>query len=254
MSLLSIYYLSVAVTCLAISIYNFSVSSQSKNLQCFELEEITQSDYQSYVNYLKNNTQAYNNFMIIINRNESGKIYTDEHLLENTEDEFITVPILINNKYAGLQEAVGALYVVIMFFSIIESLSIRFMSDMVPEEFLHLNKLTQTFGFISKNLPYFIASLHYAVFVLILVIWGYIGTTSCFYSVNIKPGEYSYWNRMFMDTWIMNLVTSIFWLLLHYVGAIIREIFYKEPFMYINYKNQKGKFRCCRWLMTRVGP
>jgi hypothetical protein len=254
MSQLSIYYLSVAVTCLAVSIYNFSVANKSKNLQCFELEQITPPDYQSYVNSLKNNTQAYNNFMIIINRNESGKIYVDEHIIENTEDQLITIPILTNNRYSGMQAAIGALYVIMMFFSVMECLSIRFMSDMVPEEFIHLNKLTQSFGFISKNLPYFLATLHYGVFVLIIVIWGYIATTSCFYSVNIQPGEYSYWNGLFIETWIMNLVTSIIWLLLHYVGSIIREIFYKEPFMYINYKNQRGKFRCCRWLMTRVGP
>ena len=118
-----------------------------------------------------------------------------------------------------------------------------------------MNKLTKNFGFIAKNLPYLVVSLHYSVFVLIVVIWGYVGTTACYYSVYTDPGEYNYWNKYFMDTWIMNLVTSIFWILIHYIGNVIRENFYKEPFMYIHsLHHQKGKFRCMRWMMTKVGP
>lgn len=255
MSNLSIYYLSVAVTCLAISIYNFSVQRESKFLQCFKLQEMTETDYQGYLESISNQTTDYTNYMMIINRNITNEIFTEENRYDNPDDDLITVPILEKNRYPNLQEAIGAIYIIIMILCTLQSLSIRYMSNMVPEEFLKMDKLTEIFGFVAKNLPYLIVSLHYSIFVLIIVLWGYIGTTACYYSVYTDPGKYKYWNKYYTDTWIMNLVTSIFWILIHYIGSVIREIFYKEPFMYIHSLNhQKGKFRCMRVLLTKLGP
>lgn len=254
MSKLSTYYLYIAVICLALSIYNFSISNQSQYLQCFTLNDMSESDYQIYMDSLSNTTSDYSNYMIILDKNITEKIFTDRNRTNTTADGLYTVPVLQENKYSNLQVAIGAIYLTIMILSIFLSVTIKYMSDLVPEEFLKMNKLTQSFGFLSKNLPYLIIMLHYTIPVLLIVIWGYVGTTSCYYSVNIIPGQYIYWNKFYMDTWTMNLVISVFWIFLHYFASIIKEVFYREPFMYVYSQNEKGKFRCLRWMMTKVGP
>ena len=54
------------------------------------------------------------------------------------------------------------------------------------------------------------------------------------------------------DVKVLNLVNSIAWILLHYGGAVVRDMTYQEPFMY---SPDTGEPNCFRTLfLKKLGP
>jgi hypothetical protein len=57
-------------------------------------------------------------------------------------------------------------------------------------------------------------------------------TRSCEISRSTIPGDIRNKDKYFTDSTVLNMVTSCLCVPIHYGGAIIRKVVYKEPFMY----------------------
>lgn len=252
----AIYYLSLSITCLALCIYNLNISESSKGLQCYKIETMDATNYQNYINSLQNNTQnltsAENYFNLNTGTNTGVSSNPSTSFLSaNNSGVFYQVPVEETNKYKNLQKTIGALYIIISILSLFISLSVNYMSNLIPEDFINMGKIKRFFGSLSKLLPIVNIILHWVILGLIIVIWGFVGAKACEKSLSTDPSVISQPNKYYSDTWILNTVTSAFWILIHYLGSCLREIFYKEPFMYSQASIKKS---CLRTFFTKVGP
>lgn len=193
----SFYYLGVGVVSLAISIYNFEVSSKGNGVKTTDAAGLDASNI------------------------------------------FPTI---------GLILAIS--YIIILVLSIFLSCVINALSNQLPEDYLNMGKCKRFFACFCKIFPPVLIILSWINFILIIVIWIMLVVNKDFKYTDEKTGTEN--TDYEGDVKVLNLVNSIAWILLHYGGAVVRDMTYQEPFMY---SPDTGEPNCFRTLfLKKLGP
>ena len=162
------------------------------------------------------------------------------------------VPVPGGNLYYIFAFGIAVAYGIILIMAILLTIVVYWMSDMVPEDFVKIGKCKRWTAVFTKILPPIIILIHWIILLLILVFWVMILMGSCevtqpsstiFGFNSLKYGR---------DSFVLNLVTSIIWVLLHYGGAIYRDITYTEPFMYSPDIGETSAFKSL--VLKKLGP
>ena len=103
---------------------------------------------------------------------------------------------------------------------------------------------------LTKIIPPIFIPIHYVIMIIILALWGLILGGTCSYSI---PNCATYYDttKYYNTSNVLNLAITIIWFFLHYIGAIIRDIVYQEPFMY---SPTIGKPTFFGIMLKKVGP
>jgi len=132
---------------------------------------------------------------------------------------------------------VAALAVGIFFLAIL----VNFLSNQIPEDFITMGKCKHFLAAFCKILPVLIVLLHWVLLIAIIVNWIMIITESCKYSqVNSGPSVSK--EQYFIDSRTNLIVTSVIWFFLHYIGSILKDLSYVEPFMYTPKTQESNSF------------
>ena len=193
----SFYYLGVGVVSLAISIYNFEISSKGNGVKTTDSAGL----------------DALNIFPTI-----------------------------------GLILAIS--YIIILVLSIFLSCVINALSNQLPEDYLNMGKCKRFLACFCKIFPPVLIILSWINFILIIVIWIMLVVNKDYKYTDEKTGTEN--TDYEGDVKVLNLVNSIAWILLHYGGAVVRDMTYQEPFMY---SPDTGEPNCFRTLfLKKLGP
>lgn len=236
----TMYYLTLAVAALAIGIYNFNIGGSGKNIQCCSITQMTEIEYKSYNDSLTlGGAVATTNLCLSIVANQ-----TDSANLFNVKQPS-------SNIFALLQFIIAILYIIIFGFALYMAFIISFMGNQVPEDFIKISTCKRVLACFCKIVPPLLILVHWLILILILVIWIMVITGNCKDSTSSQPGLVAGQNRYFNDTYMLNIISTSMWILIHYVGAIIKEITYTEPFMY---SPDIGKPSCKSIFLKKLGP
>jgi hypothetical protein len=250
------YYLFISVACLSIAIYNLTIADQSKNLHCYTIQQMDFFALNNYIKQVGNETQnltavesyltgtsVLKNFIELQNLNSSTSLGTSVTY---------SIPLEKSNPYIKLQKAIGIIYVILTFLNLLMSSCVNFMMNLTPEDFFNMGRLKRYLGSVCKIVPILNIVVHWVIFIFIIVIWGYVGTKACDRSLEIGAGISIEIGRYYIEIWTLNTVSTGMWLLIHYLGACLRETFYQEPFMY---NPPVGKKSCVRMMcFSKLGP
>jgi hypothetical protein len=223
------YYLSVSVVCIAITIYNFNMSSTGKLMTCYQNVSMDNTTYSEYEKSLGSSATIQSNY----------------------SDGYYQVLQQGTNIYPSLNTITGIIYLTIMIICLFLSVIISYMSNLLPEDFISISKFKKILICLTKIFPVLIILLHWVILFIILAFWFMIFSNECNYSTSttlygISSGMY------FQNILVLNLVNSCLWILLHYGGAVLREILYEEPFMYMPYVGSKNKYAVI--ILKKLGP
>jgi hypothetical protein len=226
------YYLGIMIISLAIAIYNLNLSSEASGLQC---TQVVQMSYDTYLQYNKTlEAQA--------NR-------TVRFLQPNTTQ--YDVRVNATNSYPVFNLLIAIIYLTIMGLSLYMALLISYMSNQLPEDFLNVSWCKRFLACFCKVFPLFIILAHWGAMIFILILWYFLFSKQCDHSIStgiLAVAPPTYYNNMF----VLNIVNSSVWVALHYGGAIIREMLYQEPFMYMPYFGSKSLF--AQICLKKLGP
>ncbi len=227
------YYLSLAVIGLAMGVFNLSVSSSGTGLQCYSVSQMDLATFQQFNSTFPTGVAA-------------GLYYPD-----TTDPTIINVRQTASNTFNILILILSIIYLTIMGLSLLLSLIIATMSNMLPDDFLKIGKCKKCMAAFSKILPPVFNILSWLLMVLIIAIWVMYMMQSCVYSTTTASGLFDP-GSFFKSVGTLNLVNSAIWFILHYVMSIFREISYQEPFMYSPDDSEHSFARIC--LFKKLGP
>lgn len=224
-----LYYVMVFVMTLSIGIYNFSNYSVGSTTSCYAPLVIPagataapSSSSNTGSNGTNSNSSSSTTPSTSTNSTTAG---TSIIMKDGTTGEKST------NIFKILHLVIAIAYLVITGFSLLLILIINNMANMVPDDFMNIGTCKRVLACTTKVFPPLFILIHYVIMLAILAVWVLYLTGSCEYAV---PDGATYYDetKYYKTVYVLNLVTSIFWVFLHYVGAIIRDIVYQEPFMY----------------------
>lgn len=219
------YYLTVAVTCLAIAIFNISTESSGKTLVCYSLTTMSEDDYSKF----KSTATTTGSSDVVMTTVNGINTYT--------------VPTDSSNMYSIFSFIIAIGYFVIMGISFLLTIVLYWLSDLVPDDFIAMGRIKRFTAVTTKIFPPFIVLLHWIVMVLIIIFWIMLVMGTCEYSKQATPtfdfNNFRYHNQCVT----LQIVNSIVFFLLHYVGAILKDMIYVEPFMYSPQVGESSMFK-----------
>jgi hypothetical protein len=123
------------------------------------------------------------------------------------------------------------------------------MANMLPEDFVKMGNSKRALGVITKIFPPLCIFIHYIILIGILVLWVFYCTGSCpnINDRDCQTLDLGYNHRIL----VLNIVNSVFWIFLHYFGAVIRDVLYQEPFMYAK---RNSKYNIIGIFLNKLGP
>jgi hypothetical protein len=247
----SCYYIYLAVITLAMSIYNFQISSEGKELECYRIQNMSEVEYTAF--QMSFSTQA--------NRTETTEYkalynlnlkYAIDNLWRNTNGTHYVVAVHGSNDYQILNELIGGFYMAIVFMATLLSLFTYKMANMIPSDFIEISKFKLIAACFCKVLPVLIVVIHYLIIIFIIVIWGFLSSGSCYVSASSTPGVLKIPNYYYQQAWILSIVNTVLWFVLHLIGGVIKDSSYQEPYMYSPLVGKKGY--CSYVLLKKLGP
>lgn len=211
-----LYYIILFIFSLSLGIYNYYVFMIGKDITCYVI--IPPSQIQEILNTTNFSISTYN-----------SKTNTCSHfdLLSTTDGKGYEKR---ENVFKILSLTIAICYLIIASISFTFVFIINNMSNMLPEDFVNMSKCKKSLGFLTKTLPPICVIIHYVIFLGILALWVFYVNGSCLKLLEPKCQKFDtrYNHRLL----VLNIVNSIFWVLIHYMGSIIRDVLYQEPFMY----------------------
>jgi hypothetical protein len=213
------YYLALTVATLSVGIYNFASSSEGAKLQCFSISSMTYQEYKAYNDSIANATTKV-------------PILPANITLDAGENSVYDVPMAGSNIINMLQIVIAFAYIAVCGLSILLAAVIWWMENMVPDDFLNISKCKKACAILCKVIPPFLIFAHYIILIVIIIVWIMIVTGGCVMSVSNVPGIVVNKDKYSTDSKVLNIVTTCIWFLIHYGGAIVRDVVYQEPFMY----------------------
>lgn len=216
-----IYYYSLCLAALAMGIYNFSTSSTGKTLICWSNTTLT---YDQYVEF-----------------NKSLNISANLPRPANAETTY-NIPKSSTNILTTFQLILGILYLIILGLTFILALIVNHLSNQIPEDFLRIGKCKSFLALFCKVFPPFIVIIHWVILIFLVINWILIAIDTCKVTTTTVPGTLINPNQYYSDSRICIIVTSAVWFFLHYIGAILKDLSYVEPFMYNPKTEESNKF------------
>jgi hypothetical protein len=276
----AMYYVILSAACLSMIVYNMNYATVGRSLQCYSIKEMSYGDFQNYIQSLGNKSstilkakdllnlkdaiyaQTNNSRILFLDANDKIDANQEKRFLDaspynsNNVYNIYQVPVESVNSLSSLQEGVGILYLIILIFSTLMACFVNYLMNLIPDDFLRLSKISQLFGGLCKLFPLAINILHLVIIILLIVEWGFIGGKNCEYSIPISFQNNGFFNnntsRYYSDSKTLSTVSTVFWVLLHYVGACIRHMSYVEPFMYT--REVENENICSKILLKMLGP
>ena len=209
----SFYYLSLAVFCLSVGIYNLSVYSSSAGLQCYNESLMDAETFKQYNSTFASGVAP---SLYYPNPNDTTTIYVRQ-AASNTYNIFLII--------------LSILYLSIMVFSLNLAIIVSSMANMLPEDFMNIGRCKKWSAILCKVLPPLFTILSWIIMILVIAIWVFIVMQSCIYSTTANTGLFDP-GEFFKSVNTLNLVNSALWFFMHYIMSIFKEIVYQEPFMY----------------------
>jgi hypothetical protein len=244
------YYLGLAVASLAIGIYNFSLYSDGKNLQCFKITQMDWATYKLYNESLQNGQSTAPASTTSTLRNLQTSDSTNS---TSTDDKLYDVQESSSNLYSLLAIIIAIVYLILCGLSLMLAMIINHMANQVPEDFLNIGRCKRWLACFTKILPPFFIIIHWVVLLIIIGFWAMVLMKSCPIATTNEVGVVIVNKQKFHnDSYTLNIVNSAIWVLLHYGGAVIRDIMYQEPFMYSPDIGTPGL--CKSLLFKKLGP
>lgn len=155
-----------------------------------------------------------------------------------------------SNIFPTLGIILGVSYIIILVLSIFLSCVINALSNQLPEDYINMGKCKRFLACFCKIFPPVLIILSWINLILIVVIWIMLVVNKDYKYTDEKTGKEN--TDYDGDVKVLNLVNSIVWILLHYGGAVIRDMTYQEPFMY---SPDTGEPNCFRTLfLKKLGP
>jgi hypothetical protein len=236
-----LYYVMLFVMTLSIGIYNFSVYSTGSATTCYSPLVVPSGATAAPSSNSTNSTSS----ATTANTTTTTTTTTVSIVMKDgTTGEQTT------NIFKILNIVIAICYLIIAGLSLLLILIINNMANMVPDDFLKIGSCKRFLACFTKIFPPLFILIHYVIMVAILAVWVLYLTGSCNYAV---PTGSTYYDetKYYKTIYVVNLVSSIFWLFLQYVGAIIRDIVYQEPFMY---SPTVGKPTFSGIVLKKLGP
>lgn len=250
----SLYYLGTGLISLSMVIYNFDVHSSGSNIQCFQGKHYSKYNSTDYVKQYNFNPPNWSKDL-----NDSiSKFYTNKGIDFSQIDSSITTEHLqklgtcikfdmagdlppdikfpqnlkSSNSPRTIIVIIAIIYLAYLIMSVFLSFVINSLSNQLPEDYINVGTFKKFFACFCKLLPPIFIILSWVNMILIIVGWVFVATNKCECSVsndNDSPRKY---DSYFKEMKTCFLINSIFWFVMHYVGAVLRAMTYVEPFMY----------------------
>ena len=244
------YYLYLSFIAISIAVYNFTIASEGRSIECFKQQQMSDLEFKVYydsINQRLNTTDDEYNALMNLKLK-----YPIDNFNDTGKDSNFTVAVHQTNQYQSLIQLVAIFYITIFTLSLILTLLTLKMANMVPDDFVNISRFSRIAACFCKVFPMALVILHYVVLVLVVVIWGFHLTKSCYLSASPLPGVYKHPTYYYQQVLIVNIVTSVFWVIIHCGGAVIRDSTYQEPYMYSPMVGKDGK--CSYILLKKLGP
>jgi len=239
-----LYYVMLFVMALSVGIYNFSVFSSGSATTCYAPQVIPAGASGSGSSSNSSNSSTTPTVDPAASTSNSSTIPTTIVMKDGTTGEKST------NIFAIIHIVIAIAYLVIAVLSLFLVLIINNMANMVPDDFLKIGGCKRFLACFTKVFPIMFILIHYLIMVAILAEWALYLIGSCNYAV---PNGATYYDetKYYKTVYVLNLVTTIFWAFLQYIGAIIRDVVYQEPFMY---SPTVGKPSFSSIMLKKIGP
>lgn len=226
-----LYYYCLIAAALSVGIYNTSIYGSGSALVCLSYSSFT---YDQYVTYNKSLSLPIS-ISAPANPDTSYKI-----VQEGT------------NILKVFQIAIAILYFAIIFFTFILALIVNSLSNQIPEDFLQMSKCKSFLAMFCKVFPIIIVVIHWIILILIIIYWAMILMGRCQETRTTIPGVLILATHYYNDSKTCHIVTSVIWIFLHYIGAILKDVSYVEPFMYN--PRTEGSNQFVHVVLKKLGP
>lgn len=239
-----LYYMAITVATLSIAIFNFSIYSTGKKLQCYHLSTMDEAGYKEYTTNFKNNNDESNSKP---NPNAPQVVQFKKNNIN-----YYSVPMISDNIYKTFAVLIAISYLIIMLFSMLLCIILLWMSNMVPDDFLNMSRIKKAAAVITKVLPPCLVLIHWLIMLLIIIFWIVIVAERC---IVTEPFELTYgFNslRYHNSCITLQIVNTVIFFVLHYVAAVFKDMIYIEPFMYSPQVGEKSMFK--NWCLRILGP
>jgi len=226
-----LYYYCLCLAALALGIYNFSTSSTGKTLVCWSNTTLT---YTQYVEYNKS-----------LNISANLPSPSDPETIYN-------IPKSGSNILTLFQSILAILYLIILGLTFFLALIVNYLSNQIPEDFLMIGKCKSFLALFCKVFPPLIVMIHWVIFVIVVINWIFIAIDTCKVTTTTVPGTLIIPMQYFSDSSMCLIVTSAIWFFLHYIGAILKDLSYVEPFMHNPRTEESSAF--VHVVLNTLGP
>lgn len=247
------YYLYLAVVTLSIAIYNFDVAGTGKNRGCYNIKSLNSEDFKKFIDSQGkiNENKSDPDYVSLFNLHISAVINNFNYTDRIQPSNIYIIAEKQTNLYAIFEGLIAIFYIIITCLAMILSFLTARLSNLVPDDFIDMSKFKRMGACICKIFPLIIIILHMIVFLFICVIWGCLAAKYCNSSASTQTGIIVAPSKFYDDTFALNLVNTFLWIILHYLGAILKDAIYQEPFMY-NYSSNSKSFSYI--MFHKLGP
>lgn len=225
-----LYYYCLMLAALAAGIYNYTTSSSGNNLLCWSNQTMTYDEYKTL-------NQSLNLSVIAAPADP------------NTKYDMLTSG---GNSLKLFQLVLAFAYGAVLIFTFLLAIITSFLSNQVPEDFLKMGGCKICLAMFCKILPPFIVIIHWIILILIAINLLFVLQGTCKVTSSSVAGVLVSADAYFSGSKICIIVTAAIWILLHYVGAILKDISYVEPFMYS--PKTEGSNGFLHIMLKKLGP
>lgn len=226
-----LYYFCLIAAAISVGIYNISNFLSGGSLVCLSYMSLSYDEYVAY--------------------NKSLNLSTD---LPKPSDLNTSFKILQegSNILKTFQLIIAILYFVILFLTFILSLIVSSLSNQVPEDFLKIGKCKSFLAMFCKLFPIVTVILHWILLIIIIISWVMLIMGQCEETKTTTPGVLIIPTQYYASSKVCLIVTSVIWFFLHYIGALLKDLSYVEPFMYN--PRTEGSSHFAHIVLKKLGP
>lgn len=211
------------------SIYNFDYHTKGNKVQCYNTLSLTFDEYVQY------------------NKTHNLKV---EIGLDQTQ--VFQIQVDSSNGYKSLFFTIGILFIIFFIMSLYLSIVINILANQLPSDFIAISKFKKINACLCKIFPFVFILLSWIIFLIIIITWGFIVTKHCDVARNADATKVWSLSKYYNDAVILNSINTGVWFIFQYIGALIRQLVYVEPFMYNPIVGKGNKVKA--WFLHYIGP
>ena len=157
---MSFYYFTLTAITLAIAVFNLSIKSTGTDYSCFKLQTLDKPSYDAFLEIQKTNNVTI----------PAATQFTQNNIV------YYLVPSPSSNIYGVLATIIALGSLIIMGLSLLLTLVLLWMSDMVPEDFVKISWIKKFSAVTTKIFPPLMVILHWIIGILIIVVVLHLNT------------------------------------------------------------------------------